>query len=635
MDPRLLSYYERELRYLREMGAEFASEFPKIAGRLGLEGLECADPYVERLLEGFGFLAARVQLKIDAEFPRFTQHLLELLCPHYLAPTPSMAVVRMFPNPLEGALAAGFEVPVDSVLRSRLGKGEQTPCEYRTKQQVTLWPIEIKRAEYTSLLTELRDVRLRSRRTPKSMLRVQLRTTAGLRFDQLALERLPLFLAGNDEVALRLYQQLVASAVAIVARPLGVARVGGVAGAQEADVTSVIEEAACVRALGFEDRDALLPYSTRAFHGYRLLHEYFAFPNRFMFVELGGLGPAVRRCRTSELELLIVCDRDEPALEGLVDAARLLPFCAPAVNLFPRQVDRIHLSDREHEYHVVPDRTRPLDFEIYAINKVVGYGARSVNEREFLPLYTARDMDDAEHPAYYTVQRQPRLLSSRQRAQGARSTYVGSDVFLSLVDGDQGPYHPDLRQLAISALCTNRDLPLHMTVGHGQADFVLQSGGPVESVRCVAGPSAPRASHAHGDVSWRLINHLSLNYLSLADTDSKKGAAALRELLSLYADLSDSSVRKQIRGLHSVRSQSVTRALPGPGPLCFGRGLEITLECDEAAFQGSGVFVLASVLERFFAKYVSINSFTETVLTTPQRGEIMRWPTTSGLRHAL
>lgn len=621
MDPRLLDHYERELRFLREMGGEFAREFPKIAGRLGLEQLSCSDPYVERLLEGFALLAARVQLKLDSEFPRFTQHLLELVCPHYLAPTPSMAVVQFSPDLLEGGLAAGNEIPAGSVLRSRLAKNEQTPCEYRTRHSTTLWPLELKKAEYTSLVTELRDVRLRSKQRPKAMLKLQLKATAGLRFDQISLDTLPLFLPGADDVPHRLYEQLVSAAMAIVVRPSG----------RNPSFQHVIDQWGCVRPLGFDDSEAILPYTARSFQGYRLLHEYFAFPSRYMFVELTQLAPALRQCKENEVEVLVLLDREEPALEGVVDTSRLLLFCAPAVNLFPRELDRIHLSDREHEYHVLADRTRPLDLEVYSIDKVTGYGARSVGEREFLPLYAPRDHDAT--PAYYTVQRQPRLVSSRARSQGQRSTYVGSELYLSLVDGNGGPYRSDLKQLGVSALCTNRDLPLHLTPGLGNTDFALQTGAPVDSVRCVAGPTAPRASYAHGDASWRLISHLSLNYLSLVDTDAEKGAAALRELLNLYCDLGAPSVRQQVRGVHSIRSQAVMRPLPGSGPLCFGRGLELTLQCDEAAFQGSGAFLLASVLERFFAKYVSINSFTETVLTTLQRGEIMRWPTTSGQRH--
>lgn len=626
-DPRLLQYYEHELRYVRELGAEFAAEFPAIAGRLGLSArsaAECADPYVERLLEAFAFLAARVQLKIDAEFPRFTQHLLEMVYPHYLAPTPSMAVVQLQPNLSEGALAAGFTVPRGTVLRSRLGRGDQTPCEYRTAHEVTQWPLEVVEAEYTTLLTGLRQLRIAPAARARAMLRIRLRASSGLTFDKLALDRLPLWLGGSDEIAMRLYEQL-ASAVAVIGRPT----------ARPAAWHEVQDDERCVRPLGFEDDEALLPYTPRSFSGYRLLHEYFAFPQRFMFVELTGLSKAVRRCEHSELELLVLMENEDASLEGVVDASRVLLFCTPAINLFPRETDRIHLTDGQSEYLVVPDRTRPMDLEVHSITKVVGHGTRAETEREFLPMYAAREPSDIEPgAAFYTVQRRPRVLSSKQRRRGPRSTYVGSEVFLSLVDGQEGPYATDLRQLAVSALCTNRDLPLHMAVGHGPTDFAVQSGAPVESVRCLAGPTPPRASHAHGDTTWRLISHLALNYLSLSDGERARGAG-LRELLMLYADLGDAPVRKQIRGLRAVQSRGVVRPLPLPGPLSFGRGVEVTVEFDEHAFDGTGVFLLGAVLERFFAKYVSINSFSETVLRTLQRGEVMRWPAQSGQRPIL
>jgi type VI secretion system protein ImpG len=236
--------------------------------------------------------------------------------------------------------------------------------------------------------------------------------------------------------------------------------------------------------------------------------------------------------------------------------------------------------------------------------------------------------------AYYTVHRQPRKLSARQAAQGPRSSYVGSEIFLSLVDGDEGPYRSSLRQLGVVALCTNRDLPLHMPVGQGRTDFTLESGAPVESIRCVAGPTRPQASFAHGETSWRLVSHLALNYLSLTDSDGQ-GASALRQMLALYADTGELAVRKQIEGVRSVSATPIVRRLAGPGPMTFGRGIEVAVTCDESAFQGTGVFLLGAVLARFFAKHVTINSFTETVLKSSQRGEIMRWPVEQGRRPAL
>jgi len=620
MDHRLLGYYNRELQYLRELGGEFAKQFPKVAGRLGLDSFECADPYVERLLEGFAFLAARVQLEIDAEFPRFTEHLLEMTCPHYVAPTPSMAVVQLQPDHRQGVLTEGFRVPRGTRLRSGLGKGEQTPCEYRTAHDLSLWPIEIASVSLSTYLTDLGEIRLPSVRPLKAALRLRLRTANGLAFQQLSLDHLTLFVRGQDQVAMRLYELLLGSVAGVVVGP------------PDRSWRELLPDRGA-RARGFEDDEALLPYGPRSFQGYRLLHEYFALPSRFMFLELAGLGRAVRRCEGTELEIVVLLERHDPVVESGIGPSHLALFCTPAINLFEKTADRIHLSDRVHEYHVVADRTRPTDLEVYSISEVIGFGTSSDIRREFFPFYACTERTPADQEAaYYTVHREPRVASTRQRTMGPRSTYTGSEVFLALVDAHEGPFHPDLRQLSVTTLCTNRDLPLQMTLGQGRTDFHMESGAPVETVRCVAGPSPPRASHAWGDMSWRLIGHLSLNYLSLTDAADGQGATALRELLGLYSDLTDPSVRRQIDGLRSIKSAPAIRRLPCDGPACFGRGVEITLECDEAAFEGTSTFLLGSALERFFAKYVSINSFTELVLRSIQRGEIMRWPATLGRR---
>ena len=627
MDPLLLKYYNRELQYIREMGGEFAKEFPKIAGRLGLDGIACADPYVERLLEGFGFLAARVQLSIDAKFPRFTQHLLDIVYPHYLTPTPSMAVVQLQPDLADSSLAGGVAVPRDTSLRSILGKGEQTSCEYRTAYPVTLWPLEIAEAGYFSNMGTVSGVRLPAGCKPKAGVRFRLKTTAGLKFNELLLDSLPVFLRGQDEQPMRLYEQLLGNASALLLRPV-----------ERPTPWNVVLPATNIGELGFCDDQALLAHGPRSFSGYRLLQEYFSFPDRFMFVEFRGLQEALQRCRGSELELIVLFDKYHPELENSVSVSDFALFSAPAINLFPKRADRIHLSSSTTEYHVVPDRTRPLDFEVYQVNSVVGHGTSAEDEQEFLPFYASQDL--THHPdqmAFYTLRRERRVLSSGQRRRGPRSSYIGSESFISLVDATEAPYSSELKQLAVSTLCTNRDLPLQMPVGKGQSDFTLEISAPVQSVRCLKGPTRPRPSlaHAQGEMAWRLINHLSLNYLSLMDDDERQGAAVLRDLLSLYGELGEATVKKQIDGLRSVQSTQVTRRIPVPGPIAFGRGLEITVTLDESSFEGLGVFLLGSVLEKFFARYVSINSFTETVIKTVDRGEVMRWPVRTGQRPVL
>ena len=276
-----------------------------------------------------------------------------------------------------------------------------------------------------------------------------------------------------------------------------------------------------------------------------------------------------------------------------------------------------------------------MDFEVLEVTSVLGYGVGSDSEQVFLPFYAEFHTEQREHRAYFTVQREPRLLSVAQKKSGARSSYVGSEVFLSLVDPEEAPYSSDLRQLAVTTLCTNRDLPLQMPLNVGKSDFTLDSAAPIEAIRCVKGPSKPYSPLWDGAIAWRLINHLALNYLSLLDANDREGAAALREMLELYATSTDPGLKRQIDGVRSVRLQPLTRRLPLPGPITFGRGLEIALELDEMAFQGGSAFLFGSVMEQFFARYVSINSFTETVLRSTARGEVMRWVPRCGERAIL
>ena len=619
MNPRLLELYNQELQHVRDGAAEFAQQYPKIAGRLALNGTDCADPYVERLLEGFAYLTARVQLKLDAEYPTFTHNLLEIAYPHYLAPTPSMTVVQFNPDTEDGTVGAGFTLKRGTALRATLGRDSQTCCEYRTAHPVTLWPVRVAQADYFANPQAVLGRLAASEPKARAGLRITLRTGGEVPFAELGLETLPLYLHGADEQPFRLYEHLLGNACAIFAREPG------------GDWVERLPVDA-LRARGFDDADAALPVVPRAFQGYRLLQEYFALPQRFLFVEFAGLQPAVKRCQGQVLELIVLFDRQDKALEGQVSAEQFKPYCAPAINLFARRLDRIHLTDRVHEHHVIADRTRPMDFEVHSLTDICGHGTGP--DQPFLPFYAVRDASRyGRDQAYYIVRREPRVLSSTQRRSGARSNYVGSETFISLVDPAQAPYRHDLRQLGVGALCTNRDLPLFMNVGDGSTDFTLSDSAPVLSIRCLAGPSRPRASHAHDGKAWRLISQLSLNYLSLSEQG--QGAAALRELLRLYGDDKDSALQLQIEGLHDVSAKACTRRLPMPGPIVFGRGLEITLTFDENAFRGTGVFLLGAVFQRFLARYVSINSFTETVIKTTERGEIMRWKARPGCRPTL
>lgn len=627
MDPRLLTLYEQELRYFRESTGEFARAFPKIAARLGVDGQEVADPYVERLIEATAFLAARVHLKVDAEYPRFTGHLLDIVYPHFLAPTPACGVCAFQPELGDAVLAAGPTLPRGSALRARQAVGQNTHCEFRTAHDLRVWPIELTRAQYFSYAADLPLAQHPRARDIRGGLRIGLKATAGLSFDQIALDALTLYFGGADDVAWQLHECALAQPIGVLVRRAGAT--GPVATLPGSAITEV----------GFGDDEALLPVTATGFSGFRLVQEYFAFPERFRFARIEGLRAALAACGGDEIELVLLFSRGDAVLEKLVGADNVQLHCVPVVNLFPKRLDRVSVSEGVSQFHLLADRTRPQDFEVHSLTEVVGHGAAAAGgegarEQLFRPFYAAFHGSREAHPAYYTVTREPRVMSARQRGEGHRSSHIGSELYLQVVDPQQAPFSGALRQLAVSGLVTNRDLALLLPVGR-ENDFDCVDAFPVHSVRMVRGPSRPVSPVVQQGLGWKVVDHLALNYLSLADSSPAEGAAALREMLMLYAVHADEARQGQVRGLLSVRCKPLVRRLPLPGPIAFGRGLEVTLEVDPPAFHGHSAFLFGAVMSRWLTRHVEVNHFVETVLRGAGKGEWMRWRPQCGTRPIL
>lgn len=615
MDPRFLDYYNRELAYLHELGGEFAESYPKVAGHLGMQSASVADPYVERLMEGFAFLAARIHLKIDAEFPRFSQRLLEVVYPHYLAPTPSMAIVQI---PLDLAMASkqpggGARLPRGTQLTSGAIPGASTRCTFVTGHELEAWPLEVVEASAGTPGGDLPVSRYLKGQEVKGEIRIRLRQLGPETAGRVAPDRLSFFLAADDAVATLLYEALVGHGVGVMVSTPG-----------SNSKTSFLPRES-IRPQGFDADQALLPTDPRVFQGYRLLHEYFSFPQRFLFVAIEGLAKAVQRLGEPVFELTVLLDRDAGSLAATVDRKCFELNCVPVVNVFPRTGNRMTITSGELEHHIVPDRTRPLDYEVYRVDAVEGFDRGNNPVDRFVPFYrhVGEDLRGAE--AYFSVRREPRRLSENAARGGGRSSYVGSEVFLSLVDAREAPWPEQIDQLSVTMLLTNRDLPL-LIPSNGARDLAVETDLPMRWARILRGPSRPRYALAEREITWRLINHLSLNYLALRDMDAKSGAVALRELLGLYGSLADPAVARHADAIATVETRSVTRRLPVSGPLVFGRGVGVTATVDEVPFAGSSPFVFGAVLEQFLARHVSMNMFCEFTLASSTRGKVAAWP---------
>jgi len=621
MDARLLRYYNQELRYLREVGGEFAAEFPKIASRLGMEGLEVTDPYVERLLEGAAFLAARIQLKQDAEFPRLSHRLLELVYPNFLAPVPSMLVAQF--NPVADAnLLEGPMLPRDTAVQGPRSGATNTRCEFRTAHAVQLTPLSVTAADYFLNVSDLGLFGLPLPERPRCGVRVQLQLPTGMSAAGLQIDSLRFFLGGQTDTAMRLHEMALSACVGVLVGPPG----------RGANSARKFLPAAAVRPVGYSDDEALLPVTLRGFGGVRVLQEYCAFPERFLFLDIEGLRPAFAGITGNAVEIVLLFGRPGDGLDGVVSAANFALHCAPAVNLFPKRADRIHVNEGDFEFHVVADRTAPLDYEIYDITAMQGYGDDG-SERRFAPLYTPERAGALSQTAYYTLWREPRLLSEASRRDGPRSGYIGSEIFVSLVDPTDAPYSEALRQVSIQTLCTNRDLPLFMPTNAGA--LTCDSGTPLQGVNALAGPSRPFTAMREGGVAWRLLNLLSLNYLSLIDTEGGEATVALRELLSRLPQGSEPALRRQIEALQKVEARPVVRRHPAPGPIAFSRGIEVRLTVDELGHAGGSAYLFGAALHHYLARHASMNSFVETALVSLTRGEVARFKPASGSRPVL
>ncbi|HVO98280.1 MAG TPA: type VI secretion system baseplate subunit TssF [Bryobacteraceae bacterium] len=608
MRDELLLYYERELNYLRQLGAEFGQKYPKIASRLILEPDKCDDPHVERLLEAFAFLAARVHLKIDDEFPEITEALLSILYPHYIRPLPSMSIVEMHLDAEQGGATAPQKVPRGAVLNSRPVAG--VPCQFRTCFDTTVWPLRIAEGEWTSpdrLSPPVKSLEA------AAAIRIEFRAPQDVLIPALNIDTLRIHIAGEANVGHTLYELLSANTVQILLRDP----------TPNSKFRPVTLRADNLRPAGFDEEESMLPYPRRSFPGYRLLQEYFTFPDKFFFFDLSGLRDAFAQGIKNRFELVFLLSQFEQTerrqiLELGVSAKTFRINATPIVNLFGQTAEPILLDQRRYEYQVVPDVRRPMATEIFSIDEVVSIDPQSNDVQRFEPFYSFRHATQKD-------KRQTFWLAHRRKS--ARANDEGTEMSISLVDLSTRPVYPEVDTLTLRTTCTNRDLPARLSFANEAGDFELEGGAAVKRIVALRKPTVSVRPPSGKAALWRLISHLSLNYLSLVN----EGREAFQEILKLYNFTGSAYSEKQIDGISALSSSRTFARLISENGITFARGTRVELELDEEMFTGGGVFLFASVIERFLGEYVSLNSFSQLSVRTRQRKEVVKeWPPRAG-----
>lgn len=609
MTDSLLPYYSRELDALRCLASDFAEAHPKIAGRLRLGANTVDDPHVERLLEGVAFLSARAQQRLDDEFPEISDALLNALYPHYLAPVPSGAIVQFTCKP---NLRVPVTVPPGTMLDTEPAGGEAV--RFRTAYANTLWPIEIEAVRLSGL--PLAAPPNPAARGACSSLRVTLKLAdPEASFAELGTGELRCFLRGPLEQAMALYELL-------VGHVCGVALADG-----PNDDRPTPLPAASVQPAGFAPEEALYPWSARSFSGFRLLTEYFALPEKFLFIDFKGLDARTLAQETNRLDLFIYFDQAVPALERQLNRDCLALGCTPVVNLFPRQCEPIALDGTRTEYPITPDYRRPRALEVWSVERVREVAGDGTS-KPWRPFY-----------------RQPGAATSAAVSAGEPSAGVfnvirrdspgavgGTDVLLAPFEPRLTAASPADKVLSVDALCTNRDLPRKLPFGGDLLRLSSPDGlSSVDDIVCLTPPTSTLRAPLRERRSWRLISHLSLGHLSIVG--GPDAADSLREVLRLYDVRGAADSRAAIAGLIGVWSREATARVPGTRLGSFCRGLDVTLEFEPDAWKTGGLFLLASVLARFLALHVTVNSFVRTNAVLQGRpGSVGRFAARAGGR---
>ncbi|MEO1541222.1 MAG: type VI secretion system baseplate subunit TssF [Pseudomonadota bacterium] len=629
--------YERELALLYERSAEFAEEFPGLADRLGGLLEHNIDPSVEGLLQGTAFLAARVQLKMDEEYRVFTEEMLEQIFPDALAPTPSVMLVRAEPEPGHKDLGGGLRFKRGASLDARFRDADQrVSCQFTLTEPLQVWPIDIARATYHGTQSALSALGAEAVPTAKAGLEIALERSnldggGDLPLGQLPLDDLTVHFTGPHADAVALYEQVHCQLERVSLRFLD----------DRGDPVCVTLDPAQVEQIGFDKGAPLFPHARRLFEGFATLREAAVFPRKFLGLRLTGLSQQWSGIGARTAQIVLEFRENRAMLATRLDAEHVTLNAAPAVNLFPETSSQTWLDDKRHELVVTPDSSPITHYEVHAITSVSAPASVGTSKVPVHPLYALpKDGTAPREALYFTARRKLRRLTGEEIRYRKFDRYRGTETFLRLYQPPANDDAPQPKRLQIRMLCSNRHLPAELPIAGSRDDFRMSEDTTV-SLSCVSGPTPPRESvleleseaparQSHGDTYWRLMSYLMLSTYALDGGTPAERAGALREMLSLFFDLSDRVTEAQLQGITGLDTKPIVRSIRRDGGFHAARGLEVTVTFNETAFEGSGIILLGAVLDRFFAEHAAVNSFTETVIASVQRGEVKRWPPRTG-----
>lgn len=652
MNNKLISYYSKELRYLRDMGQEFAEQYPKVAARLKLTETETPDPYVERLLEGVAFLTARTQLKIDAEYPRFVRRILEVVYPQFLNPTPASTIVKFdtsnhYNVSVINKLKRGHQLeslPIEL-------PSEKLGCQFTVTQDTDLTPINLESSLYTNSLEYL--PRLKKNRSASSnhlsALRLNFSVSSSYRCSELAPSELVCYLGSNLAVSSHLLYLLMSSCTKVICHCYEDARQWS----YEISHLPIHK--------GFEREEALVFNLDKTINSLRLLQEYIQLPEKFLFIAQQGIKEALIQAEANDqlpksaeqieeivadqgvnkrvigfkkrwFSVSFLFDKFIPELQDAIKDDSLSINTTPVVNLFKKKSVRFPVNIEDNEHHIIVERVQPLNYEVHSVEKVKAFDKYNNQQLTFTPIYQANDhglfVNNQLNHAFFSLRREDRAPSSSIRMQGGRTSYLGSEVYLSLSSLNDTMFDSNIEHLAVETWCTNRDLPL-MLIRSARSDFLIDSTLPIRAAHIIANVTRPIEAVNEDQTLWSLLNQVNLSYLSLTEQSDDNSTLLLKELLLAFPHINNKYYQTEVSSIKNLSVEPTTKVIRHKGAGCLMRGISVVITFDEGLLGGVHPYLFGSVLRHYLQRSISINSYVEVTIETIQHGKIIKW---SGLK---
>lgn len=636
---KVIDYFMTELQSLRQRAALFSKDYPEVANELRLGSGRSDDPHVEMLLQSFAYMTARLRYNLDAELPEVPVNLLKHLYPHLETPIPSMAVLQVDPYPDTVDFTQGYRLKSGRSFKRKVKAQDNTEydCYLRSASDTDLWPIKIKEL---SLLPTNRFAEIdRQYRDVRSVLHVKLSTVSGVKFNDLNLHTLRFFVNSSNPHCYQLFERLQGNLISTIctkqeSQPRAAAPPEGASTSKD---ERVIFQDADLEWQGFSDHQAILPYTKRSHPAYRLLQEYFSFPEKFLFFDVSNM--TTEGCGT-ELDLYFLFDVDL-SNEHIVDSDSLLVNCVPVVNLYNSITEPVRLDQREYEYLLVPSVKQYRACEIYTINKVISTDVRG-RSTEVMAFLPDRDIYQIEHEDIYWSSR--RDFSERKR-------FSGTEMYLSFHDQNFSISLPASNSVYAEVTCTNRDLVQHMRVG---SQLMLVGEGPANHAVLVTKPTRHQAPAIRGKQPWELVSHLTLNFSTLGRSRNQRyqhnnqepisgearGAARnagkpidnenvllIQNLLRMYCEPDNLSHQRLVDSIQDMEAELSAAHIGEDAWRGFSQGTILSMTIDESLVDHTSAFLFGEIMQRFFALYTAVNSFVSLRLLSNQRDEALKtWP---------